>query len=195
MLRVCNAIAIGALAGLAAGCSEHQPAAQEREAFHVISGRWIEGAIVPGGSFAEGPEEAGKMLDLPVEALWTPTTRDVVHAEACIRRAVTAGETSLDQVIESVRPGAERPSAEYRPYVLEDIRRIAAAFTEYRAYYVGMMVAGRKLVYCNFFPKSGGDEAWKSEWVEVEDRGSWYWRIWYDVEADRVTGFDVNGDA
>ena len=72
---------------------------------------------------------------------------------------------------------------------------IASRITKYRCQYFGIIVDGKKRVYCNFFHRDGNESDWKTDGVLVYDGGDWYFQIEYEIETKRCLNFQVNGEA
>ena len=80
-----------------------------------------------------------------------------------------------------------------------EIKKILANTKRYRVQFVGVVHAGRKVIWCNFFPApyngEGAFKYWKKEKVEVEDGGFRFWQIYYDPSTDKCSEFASNGYA
>ena len=72
---------------------------------------------------------------------------------------------------------------------------IAARLTQYRCQYFGIIVEGRKRIYCNFFHRDGGIANWKSKPLFVEGGGDWYFQLEYDLESGKCSDLRINGGA
>jgi hypothetical protein len=72
---------------------------------------------------------------------------------------------------------------------------IAARLTQYRCQYFGIIVEGKKRIYCNFFHRDGGTANWKSEPLFVLDGGDWYFQLEYDLESEKCLDLRINGVA
>jgi len=72
---------------------------------------------------------------------------------------------------------------------------IAARLTQYRCQYFGIVVGGKKRIYCNFFRRDGGIANWKSEPLFVLDGGEWYFQLEYDLESEKCLDLRINGVA
>lgn len=64
----------------------------------------------------------------------------------------------------------------------------------YRVQFLGIMVEGRKIIHCNFYPKNKGVNYFRNDYVFVYDGGTSFWRIDYDIEKDICLNFEVNGN-
>ena len=102
---------------------------------------------------------------------WTPAVADIAAAEA--RIAALFASMSND-----------------RAY------RISTNLPAYRRQYLGYSIDGRKVILVNAFCGHcwNGDTAWHGRLVEVDDGGPCFFRLHYDVEADRVDDLRINGD-
>jgi len=76
-----------------------------------------------------------------------------------------------------------------------DIENILKHTKEYRVQFVGIIRDGKKLIWCNFFPKEDGFDYWKRQEVRVMDGGFWFWRIEYDPSTGKCLNFAINGYA
>ncbi|HUX02866.1 MAG: hypothetical protein WBD63_07540 [Phycisphaerae bacterium] len=72
---------------------------------------------------------------------------------------------------------------------------IAGRLSQYRCQYFGIIVEGRKRIYCNFFHRDGGIANWKSESLFVCDGGDWYFQLEYDLESEKCLNLRINGEA
>jgi len=66
----------------------------------------------------------------------------------------------------------------------------------YRVQVVGLLVAGRKFVFANFFCEGGGlGERWEDTLVQVLDGGDCYLEAWFDVASGEFPRWFINGEA
>ena len=72
---------------------------------------------------------------------------------------------------------------------------IAAQLQQYRCQYFGIVVEGKKRVYCNFSHRSADHANWRSEPIYVFDGGNMYFQLEYDIEKKQCFNFMVNGEA
>jgi len=72
---------------------------------------------------------------------------------------------------------------------------IASRLTQYRCQYFGIVVEGKKRIYCNFFYRDGGIANWKSEPLFVEGGGDWYFQLEYDLVSEKCLNLQINGGA
>jgi len=99
-------------------------------------------------------------------AYWTPSEPDIVHAIPHIRKFLSGAAPT-----------------------------IANRLQQYRCQYFGIIVNGKKGIYCNFFHRDGHDENWRTEPLFVLDGGDWYFQLEYEVEKKQCLKFRVNGEA
>ena len=97
---------------------------------------------------------------------WTPAQSDIVEATRHIRAFL----------------------AKQSPF-------IANRLQQYRCQYFGIIVDGKKRVYCNFLHRDGHDENWQTRPVFVLDGGDSYFQLEYDMQSKRCLNFMVNGEA
>jgi len=72
---------------------------------------------------------------------------------------------------------------------------IASPLSKYRCQYFGIIVDGKKRLYCNYFRRGEWDRDWKTDPVIVMDGGNYFFQLEYDVESKQCLNFVVNGVA
>jgi len=122
-------------------------------------------AHINGTILADGGDVAYSR-DGKVEGYWVPTDETIARAAPAV----------LDYI--------EAQSAE-----------IYAKLERYRCQYVGIVVAGKKRIYCNFFEFTDDEADWKERFVFVFDGGDMYFQLEYDVDSGGCLNFEVNGEA
>jgi hypothetical protein len=65
-------------------------------------------------------------------------------------------------------------------------------FSSYRQY-VGIVAAGRRLVYVNAFPTQFASKDWKKRLVSVCDGGPSFWGIQFDPSNGKFSDLEMNG--
>ncbi|MFA6715670.1 MAG: hypothetical protein WCS27_09855 [Victivallaceae bacterium] len=84
------------------------------------------------------------------------------------------------------------------PEILEFIKNdspgIFKNIIQYRCQYIGIMIKGKKRIYCNFF-RSEHKAGWKENMVSVDDGGDDFFHLEYDVETGKCLNLEVNGNA
>ena len=60
---------------------------------------------------------------------------------------------------------------------------------------MGIVVAGRRLIYVNAFPPQVGLKDWKSRLVSVCDGGPSFWGIQFDPTDHKFFDLEMNGRA
>ncbi len=81
-------------------------------------------------------------------------------------------------------------------YIREQDAGIFGNIESYRCQYIGILIKGKKRIYCNFFwLDEWEDENWEKEPLFVMDGGDAYFQLEYDVESGQCLHFSVNGEA
>jgi hypothetical protein len=161
------------------------------------------GAIVPA-------DYARNMYAPPIypspDGYWTPTQEDIAAVEQSVRPALEQALSDRRRLRMLAGPVGNSPdfeSPELRnmlDYREREIRKILDHLPEYAAQYVGAVEAGKRVVWCSYFPLSHveGAHAFSSVvdgYVVVDDGGFWYWRITCEPDTGECRGLDVNGYA
>ena len=105
-------------------------------------------------------------------------------------------EEDTQKALTAIQAYLEKPTAT-NAWTLGEIKKILAHTKHYRVQFKGVVVDGRKLIYCNFFPADSGQEfkSWKELVVLVCDGGFDFWQIYYDPKTGECLEFMSNGDA
>ena len=76
-----------------------------------------------------------------------------------------------------------------------DAGAMVARLPNYRRQYLGFIDEGHQRIYVNAFCQAhtANDESWRTEFVLVQDGGSCYFQIIYDVESKSFIRLSVNG--
>lgn len=106
---------------------------------------------------------------------WTPTPQQTTKALLAVQKFLINGKKT------------DKRQAE--------IRKILANSGMYSVQFSGTLEKGRKIIKCNFFPRTEESYGWKSQRLIVKDGGFWYWRIEYDVDLNECINFSPNGYA
>lgn len=101
-----------------------------------------------------------------IDGYWSPSKEDVRAAEVAIR-----------SFLKNSQP------------------EIFARIDKYGRQYFGIIVKGRKRIYCNFFMNPKNFPSRFSDYVFVLDGGNDYFRIEYDVDSKTCLNFSPNGIA
>lgn len=121
----------------------------------------------PGVIFpASKADFVAQVTDRKSLSYWTPTPADIAEATPNIKRFLEK----------------QNPS-------------IASRLREYRCQYFGIVVAGKKRIYCNFFHRDEHDEDWQACPLFVLDGGDSYFQLEYNIETKQCLNFMVNGEA
>lgn len=134
-----------------------------------------------------------------VTGYFQPTLETIHAIEMNLRGALEREREKFRELAHA--PGATEDSVEIAVESLTDVEDILERYSTYRRQYLGIIVAGgaRRVVVSSFPGPSKGvpDQFsdWERDWVDVEDGGTEFWRIEYDVATATFLGFDVNGSA
>lgn len=101
-----------------------------------------------------------------IDGYWSPSEEDIHAAEAAIH---TFTEVSQPEIFKRLH--------------------------KYGRQYFGIIVKGRKRIYCNFFINPKRFPSRFSWFVVVDDGGNNYFRIEYDVDSKTCLNFIPNGQA
>jgi hypothetical protein len=96
----------------------------------------------------------------------------------------TPSESDIEKAIPAIKA-----------FLAKQATSIANRLTEYRCQFFGIIVDGKKRIYCNFFHREGHDENWKSTPVSIWDGGDRYFQLEYDIESDQCLDLFINGEA
>src|SRR5262245_37100082 len=161
------------------------------------------GAVVPA-------QYALKMYAPPIhprpDDYWTPTTEDIDAVERSIRTALQNALADRRRLRMLAGPAGNSPDFENQELgamldsSVREIRSILEHYHEYAGQYVGIVEAGRRRIWCSYFPLSDveGEHALSSVvdgYVVVMDGGFWYWRIECEPNTGECSGFESNGYA
>jgi hypothetical protein len=108
---------------------------------------------------------------------------------------VREAESRLRKALEDKLKSLESETAVSRAFLAREIPRIIERLPQYNRQYFGTKPHRSRYMLINFFPASGVPERfpyWQKHMVSVNDGGSWYWRIRYDVERKAFSGPSIN---
>ena len=126
---------------------------------------------IPGIIFTES-----QLQDLPLlppnDDRWTPTTHDIIELE----------EHLIDYLKSSKHPSAPK---------------IRNKIASYKRQYIGYEKDRKLFIYVNAFPEwlANKDGRWRDEFILVEDGGSNFFQLIYNMETEKIVCFNVNGEA
>lgn len=101
-----------------------------------------------------------------VEEYWTPTTEDVLKAEAGLARFLAGSAPTL-----------------------------AVKYSSYTRQYTGFVLEGRRRIFMNFLCWPPETPGWQCSSVAVLDGGDCYFHLDYDVTKGEYSHLSVNGAA
>jgi hypothetical protein len=153
----------------------------------ILTGRGFTGVVFPAALARR------ERIDQPeAQDYWTPSAADVAEMESRLRSALVR-QRHADERLRARSKGGWRDVHVFRSHHIGQILDHLAA---YRRQYVGIVVEGEKRLYVNCF--RGDPEqhsSWRQQLVDVDDGGSYYWRIQYQVDRKRFLEVDINSDA
>lgn len=86
-----------------------------------------------------------------------------------------------------------------QPIILEYIKikdkEIYNNINRYRCQYFGIIIKGKKRIYCNFIWHQNYNVDWRTNPIIVKDGGKHYFQIEYDVDSNTCIKFSINGEA
>jgi len=82
-----------------------------------------------------------------------------------------------------------------KAFLAKEAPSIASRFHKYRCQYFGIVVEGKKRMYCNFFHRDGHAADWQTDPLIVLDGGDRYFQLEYDMQSKRCLNFIANGEA
>lgn len=157
------------------------------EPYPLIEGKNYQGVVLPPSYF----KGENKFFGLEVQGFWEPSRKNIAQAEKAVRQAVFSAKDD---------PGlldvASRTIPVRQAYMQEQISKIIPEFSTYRRQYTGLMIKGKKKIYCNFFAGEFAEKQapeWRWDFISVFDGGYRFWNIIYDLESDSCESFHVNG--
>jgi hypothetical protein len=122
---------------------------------------------------AQQTEAERAAIDAGAEDTWTPTEADVMQLE--------------EDLLPFLRQ-AEHPWLRPDPPIWERV-------IDYKRQYLGLIVAGERVVYANFFCSAHEEVDWQRELVFVLDGGDCYFRVKYKPDTGEFYDLDVNGES
>jgi hypothetical protein len=136
------------------------------------------------------------MVGERVVGYFAPTPATIGTLEDRLRPALEVGRTKPEALYRFSTDPERR--AEETWGVRSALTEIVGHFRAYRRQYVGIIVqGGARRVLVNSFPELEiTASAWTAHWIDgVDDGGSDYWRIQYDLASGAFLGFDINPSA
>ena len=80
-------------------------------------------------------------------------------------------------------------------YINDSSKEIFRNIDLYRCQYFGIIIKGKKRLYCNFFRLTAYEKDWRTNPVVVFDGGNCYFQLEYDIETGKCLNFSINGEA
>jgi len=101
---------------------------------------------------------------------WTPSTDEIARLEVQLKPYLEGVATRKAKVI-------------------------AAKLGRYKRQYLGYTDAGKKWIFVNSFCRWKEDGFWRDTMIIVNDGGTCYFRVRYDVSNSRFEQLEINGEA
>jgi hypothetical protein len=137
------------------------------------SNRLIRTSTFEGVIFTQQHAEALNRIlgDNRISGYWMPSQADVISLE-----------TGLYNYLESVSNlFPQGPPTEER-------------LSEYRRQYLGIIEEGRHVIYANYFCDVANQD-WENQFIMVQDGGSCFFQLKFEVGASRYYDLQINGEA
>jgi hypothetical protein len=133
-----------------------------------------------------------------VSAYFEPTRELIERLDARLRPALEAGRAQPETLVSLPTQSEDR--AEVAWGVRSALDEILKHFESYRCQYIGLVTragARRVFVSCFLADAQASFPDWQQRWVGegIDDGGSDFWRIEYDIAASSFFDFDVNPSA
>lgn len=80
----------------------------------------------------------------------------------------------------------------------ESLEFVKQSLNKYKRQYIGKIIGGRKVLFCNFLLLDEEDDHlsdWKTKYILILDGGPRYFRVNYDIENKTFSDFSINGYA
>jgi hypothetical protein len=153
-------------------------------AFGATLAAWADGPLIPcmAGSHPgylvpesyANAHKAALTATIPgpvkIDSFWTPTEADAFSADRVFRELIEAAVKDPTQLFPDLAPSADAASAE-SPDSLEhqqkELVAVDANFDAYARQYVGIIVDGQRLVFCNYSVGTKIDPA--SRYIFIDD--------------------------
>ena len=87
---------------------------------------------------------------LKIEGFWTPGEQDAQVAERVLHEALQAGQKDPTLLFPELSPTAEASSTESVGYQQRELALVNQNYDRYARQYVGLLIDGRKIVFCNY---------------------------------------------
>ncbi|MCE0498660.1 MAG: hypothetical protein LV481_12010 [Methylacidiphilales bacterium] len=129
---------------------------------------------------------------------WTPTLQDIAEAQQALRKSIDQGCTDPSQIFAQLAPKGGYSADEVQRQGVE-ITFIREHYDRYARQYVGIIMDGKKLVFCNFVDTEYSDSKAvdpTKEYVFVQKafaKDMHFLQAQYDPEAKKVLNVALTG--
>lgn len=79
----------------------------------------------------------------------------------------------------------------------EKLQFVLANLPNYKRQYMGKIIDGRKVLYCNFLTLLDDQmrDNWKKNYLVIHDGGAYFFNVMYDIQTKVVFDLMINGEA
>ena len=129
---------------------------------------------------------------IKIDAFWTPSEANAVVAERVFRELLEGAAKDPHLLFPDLAPGADEDSPDSLKHEQAELALICKNYHAYARQYVGIIVAGTKLVLCNYSDAPNIDPATQYLYVEkyvvpsgkvhfLQCRVDTHWQTWSNV--------------
>jgi hypothetical protein len=174
-------LVVSLLLGLSMGC-------RADGTFNKVSTTKFTGYVLP-KDLADGWERSYTgPVQFDAGGSWAPTSSQAIDANRAARQFIARG--AKDPALGY--PGATGSNLDWAK---THIQQIDQTYAHYEIQFVGIQVAGKKEILCNYFcPDKIKQLDPSRDYVALYDGGACFWHIEYVVGADKCVNLLINGD-
>lgn len=122
--------------------------------------------------------------------LTNPQICDWVPSEALVAEF----EVGLVQFLDLISNDSNNQTGEYNA---EKLQFVLANLKNYKRQYIGKIIDGRKVIYCNFLTLLDDHmrDNWLKNYLVILDGGAYFFDVMYDVQTKVFFELMINGEA
>ena len=152
------------------------------------------GYVIPEAYAAAHKADIISSIPVPIriEAFWTPTEADVVVAERVFRELIQGAAKDPKLIFPNLEPGQDPDSPDSLERQQAELTLVSKNYGVYARQYVGIIVAGNKLILCNYSDAPKVDASTEYLYVEkyvvpngsvhfLQCRVDPHWKTWSNV--------------